>query len=236
MYGSYSLPATIESDGISVAVERQGSALAYRRAIGGDRAEKLLLGSGTGTIVVNPVEPLNLPQELTPYLYLDFQRPVALAAKACRTVYATFPVEIGIFLQEHGEFEILDVVSLARQKYTLYGDPRNGILCRYWSTPVETEAPAPHRLREGVFELKLANATGSWVEVTKAVFSAYGMKIFYNDLFVGMRGEMEVTGASTAQTDIKDSFPGHDMRKSLELYTARKLVVLFPKFVMADGI
>jgi len=236
MYGTYTIPTAIETDGISLSIQRQGSALVYRRSQGDDISEKLLLGSGQGNVVINPVEPLNLPRDLTPYLYLDFRRPVALGARAVRTVYVTFPVEIGIFLQEHGEVEILDIVSFARQKYTLYGDPRNGILCRYWSTQVDTSAPNPHRLQEGVLELKLANTTGSWVEVNKAVFSAYGMKIFYNDSFVGMRADMEVTGATTAQTDIKDAFPGHDMQKSLELYTARKLVVLFPKFAMTDGI
>ena len=236
MYGTCTIPATIESDGISLSIQRQGSALVYRRSQGDDSAEKLLQGSGSGNIVINPVEPLNLPRDLTPYLYLDFQRPVALGARAALTVYVTFPVEIGVFLRENGEVETLDIFSFARQKYTLYGDPRNGILCRYWSTQVDTSAPHPHRLQEGVLELKLANLTASWVEVKKAVFSAYGMKLFYNDSFVGMRADMEVTGATTAQTDIKDAFPGQDMQKSLELYTARKLVVLFPKFAMTDGI
>jgi hypothetical protein len=51
-----------------------------------------------------------------------------------------------------------------------------------------------------------------------------------------MKADMEVTGATTAQTDFKDMPLKQHMIKSLELYTARKLVVLFPKFVMTDGI
>ena len=236
MYGIYDIPIQLESDGIRLSFERRDNAVVYRRQLGDETAEKLLLGAGRGSIVINPVEPLNLPRDLSPYLYLDFQRPVALGPNASSTVFVTFPVEIGVFLQERGEVEILDIFTLARQKYTLYGDPRNGILCRYWSTPVGTTAPCTGRLHEGVMELKLSNSTGSWVEVNKAVFSGYGMKLYYNDDLVGMKAEMEVTGATTAQTDCRDMSLKKHMMKSLELYTARKLVVLFPKFAMTDGI
>jgi len=236
MYGTYDIPVSLQSEGISLSIERRDDAVVYRRQLGDEKAEKLLLGGGSGSIVINPVEPLNLPRDLTPYLYLDFQSTVALGPKTSSTVFVTFPVEIGVFLQERGEVEILDIFTLARQKYTLYGDPRNGLLCRYWSTPVGATAPGAGRLHEGVMELKLANNTGSWVEVNKAVFSGYGMKLYYSDDLVGMKAEMEVTGATTAQTDCRDMPLKKHMMKSLELYTARKLVVLFPKFAMTDGI
>lgn len=236
MYGTYDIPFSIEHADISLSIERRGDAIVYRRQLGEERAEKLLLGGGRGSIVINPVEPLNLPRDLTPYLYLDFQRPAALAPKSTSTVFVTFPVEIGVFLKDNGEIETLDIFTLARQKYTLYGDPRNGMLCRYWSTPVVTEPPRPDRLHEGVMELKLVNATGTWIELTKAVFSAYGMKLYYSDELVAMRADMEVTGATSANTDFRDMPLEQHMSKSLELYTARKLVVLFPKFTMTDGL
>jgi uncharacterized protein len=236
MYGTYGIPLNIDSAGISLSIERRDDALVYRRQLGEENSEKLLLGSGRGSIIINPVEPLNLPRDLTPYLYLDFQRPAALAPKSSSTVFVTFPVEIGVFLKDNGEIETLDIFTLARQKYTLYGDPRNGMLCRYWSTAVATEFPRPDRLHEGVMELKLINATGSWVEVTRAVFSAFGMKLYYSDGLVAMRADMEVTGAATASTDFRDMPLEPHMSKSMELYTARKLVVLFPKFTMTDGI
>lgn len=236
MYGAYDIPLSIEFEGISLSIERRDAAIAYRRRLGEDTVEKLLLGGGRGGIIINPVEPLNLPRDLTPYLYLDFQRPAVLAPKSSSTVFVTFPVEIGVFLKDNGEIETLDLFTLARQKYTLYGDPRNGMLCRYWSTPVAIDPPRPDCLREGVMELKLANATGSWVEVTKAIFSAYGMKLYYSDGLVAMRADMEVTGATTANTDFRDIPMEPLMSKSLELYTARKLVVLFPKFTMTDGL
>ncbi len=99
MYGTYDIPLNIESEGISLSIERRGDAIVYRRQLGEEKAEKLLLGGGRGSIVINPVEPLNLPRDLTPYLYLDFQRPAALAPKSTSTVFVTFPVEIGVFLQ-----------------------------------------------------------------------------------------------------------------------------------------
>jgi len=44
--------------------------------------------------------------------------------------FLTFPIEIGIFISDRGDknLQLLDVLSLARQKFTLYGEVSNGVL------------------------------------------------------------------------------------------------------------
>ena len=85
-------------------------------------------------------------------------------------------------------------------------------------------------------ELAIINATTAWSEVTKAVFTAHGMKIYYNKTMVSMKATMKISGTTSAETAFDDAPLVQGMKKSLELYTARKLLVISPKFFMLEGI
>ncbi|MDI6811211.1 MAG: hypothetical protein QMD80_06010 [archaeon] len=89
---------------------------------------------------------------------------------------------------------------------------------------------------EYIKEKLKTNTTTGWVEVTKAIFNAYGMKIYYNDDRVSMKATMKIMSARSAETDFVDSPLENGMKKSLELYTVRKLPVVATKFVVEVGI
>lgn len=235
MFGTYALPVHIELEGIDVDIKKTGDNILYRRSCGTEIVEKQIFSERCG-ILINPVEPLNKPKEITPYFLVEFERPVILEPKAVQTIHVTFPVEIGVFMQQADAFENLDILTLAQQKYTLYGDPSSGMLCRFWKSPVSTCRPALNPLREGVMELTLTNTTGTLVEVTKAVFNAHAMKIYYDQTMVSLKASMKISGSKAAETDFYDSPLTPGMSNSIELYTARKLLVISPKCVMTEGI
>lgn len=235
MFGTYQPPVHIELDGIALDIQKTGNQILYRRSCGADMVEKQIFSDTCG-ILINPVEPLNKPKEITPYFLVEFELPVILEPKAAQTIYVTFPVEIGIFMQQGNTVENLDILSLAKQKYTLYGDASSGKLCRFWKSPVSALPPALNHLRAGVMELSLSNTTVALVEVTKAVFNAHAMKIYYDQTMVSLKASMKIYGSKTAETDFYDSPLVPGMRNSLELYTARKLLVISPKCVMTEGI
>ena len=85
-------------------------------------------------------------------------------------------------------------------------------------------------------ELSLTNTSEEWQEVSKAIFNANGMKIYYNDKMVAMKAEMKVENQSTAETNFLDSPLEKEMNKSLELFKAKKLPITATKFLMRDGI
>jgi hypothetical protein len=235
MYRYYDAPFKIVKEGITLTLEQEGERLLYRSVYADKKVEKILLTS-TGKVLINPVEPLNKPKELTSYLLIEFDRTLVVAPGSTKSIFVTYPIEIGVFLAGGNQFEIIDILTLAKQKFTLYGDPRSGVICKYWGSEVYSLIPSVNPLHEGVMELSITNTTTGWIEVTKAIFNAYGMKIYYNDDRVSMKATMKIMSGRSAETDFVDAPLENGMKKSLELYTVRRLPVVAPKFVMEVGL
>lgn len=235
MYGHHTIPLYLEQEGITISLEQEGESLLYRGVTPTGTLEKVLIARAEQALI-NPVEPLHKPKELTSNLLIDFEPDLLVEPGSTRTIYVTFPVEIGIFVVSKGGREILDVFTLAEQKFTLYGDPRTGVICKYWLSRVSSTLPPVNPLREGVMELTLVNSDNEWVEVTRAVFNAYRMKIYYSDQLVSMRASMKLMPRRLAETDFMDAPLVPGMTKSLELYPTRKLQVVPVKFVMEAGL
>jgi len=235
MFGNYDVPVNIAQEGISLSIQTEGGSLRYIRECLGEKVEKIIL-TNSSKILINPIEPLSKPKELTPYLLIELGNALVVEPKATQKVFMKFPIEIGVFISKDGDLEILDVFTLLKPKFTLYGDPRIGFICKYFKSDVYPSVPAADCLHEGVIELNITNTTTSWIEVTKAIFNAYGMKIYYNDNLVSMRANMKVKGAQIAESDFIDSPFETEMRKSLELYAVRKLSIASTKSVMELGL
>jgi hypothetical protein len=203
MYGDYEPPFSIKENKLSVEVEKIEKLWTYRRTLEPDTVEKFILGDGKH-IIINPVEPLNTPKEITTNLLIEFEKVLLLAGGAKKKIFLTFPIEIGIFIADKGNknIQLLDVFTLASQKFTLYGPVSNGVVCKHWKSRIYSVPPSINPLIEGVMELTLRNTTSDWASITKAVFSAYGMKLYYNiDVF--MKARMNIRSKSTADTDFE---------------------------------
>ena len=78
--------------------------------------------------------------------------------------------------------------------------------------------------------------TSGWVKLTKVIFNAYGMKIYYRDDLVAMRATMKIVHKHNAETDFINAPLEEGMTKAMELYTAKKLQITTTKFVMEVGL
>lgn len=248
MYGYYNPPFSMEQEGISISVESNGEHWMYRRTLGTDKVEKIILGDGKH-LIINPVEPLNTPKEITPNLLIEFEKTLLLVGGAKRRIFLTFPIEIGVFISDKGEknIQLLDVMSLARQKFTLYGEVSNGVLCKHWKSKIYSISPSPDPLQEGIMELTLRNTSSDWASISKAVFSAYNMKLYYGgDGDVFMRARMDILNRNTAETGFElqhlsgelKSSPLRDFKARKEafgVYSLQKLGFVPPKFYMEWG-
>ena len=235
MYGSYNIPFELEEEGIALSLEKEGKGFIYRSACAGARLEKILLAR-TGNVFINPIEPLNKPKELTSSLLIEFEKALLIEPEATKKIFITYPIEIGVFISTKTAVEVLDIFTLVRQKLTLSGDPRSGVICKYWRSNVYSSAPSVNPLHEGIVELSIKNTTKGWVKVTKAIFNAYGMKIYYRDDLVAMKATMKIMPGNLAETEFVDAPIEPGMKKSLELYTVRKLAVKTTKFIMEAGL
>ena len=235
MFGQYDIPIRIEQEGITVSVQKEGENILYMRECLGESVEKILV-AGSGKLLLNPVEPVNKPTTLPSHLLIEFANTLQVEPKGTMNIFLTFPVEIAVFMPSNEEFEVIDAFTLARQKFTLYGDPINGVICKYWKSSIYTAEPSLNRLEEGLIELTVTNTTTGWVEATKAVFNAYGMKIFYDDETVSMKASMKLKVGGSAETECMDEPVVEGMTKSLEIYTVRKLSVTKKNFIMEFGL
>jgi hypothetical protein len=235
MFGTHSIPLSIKKEGISLLIGKEGNFFAYTRETGKEKIEKVILGEQK-KILIHPIEPLNVPKDLSAYMNIEFKRTLTIKPNSSRKIYLKFPLEIGVFLSEKKAYEIFDIFTLTQPKFTLYGDPRNGVICKYWKSDLFSSLPHLNYYYEGIMELTLTNTSGEWQEVSKAIFNAYGMKIYYDDNMVAMKAEMKVVHQSTAETDFLDSPLKKGMNKALELYKVKKIPVTPVKFVMREGI
>jgi hypothetical protein len=246
MYGYYDPPFSVEQEGISISVERTGDRWTYRRTSGKDEVERLILGDRK-RIIINPVEPLNTPKEITPNLLIEFEKTLLLASGEKKQIFLTFPVEIGVFISDAGNKnpQLIDVLTLVRQKFTLYGEVSNGVVCKHWKSRLYSVPPTLDPLQEGIMELTLRNASSDWASISKAVFSAYGMKLYYDgDVF--MKARMDILNRNTAETGfdmqpINGEMKGYLVKdqkirkEAFGVYGLRKLGFVPLKFYMGWG-
>jgi len=65
-------------------------------------------------------------------------RPIKLKRKikpnAVETIYLKFPIEIGVFAKDGGKVTVVDVFTFDKPKYTLYGNPKSDVVCRWFWT------------------------------------------------------------------------------------------------------
>lgn len=242
MYADYDLPFSVEKEGISVSMEKSEKLWIYKRTFGVGNVEIQISGDEKH-IIINPVEPLNTPQKITPNLMIEFEKSFLLAGGTIKTIFLTFPIEIGVFISDKGNKNphLLDVFTQTRQKFTLYGLVSNGIICKHWGSAVYSTSPSSDPIQEGVIELTLKNITTDWVSISKAIFNAYGMKLYY-DAGVFMKAHMDILSKNTAETSFDLHHIGEGVKsfylenpntrkEAIEVYN-RKLAIVPLKFEM----
>ncbi len=235
VYGIYSPPFKIKRKNFIIEVKKEKDSIMYTRISSKEKVEKIILAS-EGTIVINPIEPVNKPKEITPYLLVEFENKILIEPKLTQKVFITFPIEIGVFIKKDKKIEIVDIISTIKQKYTLYGDIKDGTVCRYWKSETFFKLIYTDPLEKGIMELDISNTTDEWIDTGMAVFDAYGMKIYYNDKLVSMKAKMRILGKELAETEFKDAPMEKNMKKSIELYQVKKLPMIRKKFIMEWGI
>jgi hypothetical protein len=232
-FGYQKHPLKVAVDGLTLSIGKNKEGLVYKRKLLDDKVEKILLSTG-GKIIINPVEPMNIPKQITHYFQAQFEKPVMVGPKQSTSIFLTFPIEIGVFISENRKSKLIDVFSFVKNKYTLYGDPKIGMICRHWKSRVYPKLPKLNPLHEGALKLTLKNMTNRWMELTNAVFYGYGMEIYYSSALVSMVTTMKIKNKQLAETDVIDSPLKKGMTRSLETLPL-KFIPLPEKKVFMEG-
>ncbi|MFC1838498.1 DUF432 domain-containing protein [Thermodesulfobacteriota bacterium] len=235
MYGTYDIGSKIKNDNFSISIQQENEFIYYFRECTEETFERSIMADN-GKILINPVEPVNKPKAITNHLFIHLKKPIIIAPQNPIKVFLKFPIEAGIFLLRNKKNHLIDIFTLQKPKYTLYGDPKNGVLCRYYESDIYHTIPEADPLFEGVMQLKIINNDVGWLELTKIVFNAYGMKLFYSDDLVAMKSEISLENSKIAETVFLNKPLQKNMKNSLEVYISKGFVQTSNSFVMEYGI
>lgn len=234
MYGRYGYDFHYSDERVNAAIVKNRGYYTYsRNIVGTDAVEKRIL-SDEGRIIINPIEPLNLPSEITNLLEIEFDS-LVIEPFGRKEVYLTFPIEIGVFIAAKENIQVLDIFSLSPPKYSLYGPSNGGVITRWWNSDVYDSIPDVNRDIQGVMQLTIENTQREWIEVSRAVFEGYGMKIYFGDI-VSMVTRLKIINQRLAETEFYDKPLTEGQNKALELYTARELHIVKRTYEMDWGV
>lgn len=235
MFAIHDFPVNIEKEEFSISVIPKDGNYLYERSSKAEKVKKFIITKNK-KLLINPVEPLNTPKHLTPYLFIQFDTPLMIEPKSKKNIFITFPIEIGIFVIKEKEFHVIDIFSLSRQKFILYGDPRMGLICKHWRSPIYTLLPKTNPLHEGVMELLISNPNPHWIEIKKAIFNAYGMKIYFDREKVSLKAQIKLKNEDLAETEFEGTPIEKGMKNAIEIYTSKRLSVTSTRFIMEFGL
>ena len=219
MYGTYRADFSFERQGVALRITKTAAGLAYQRTVQG-RIERSVMPSSIQEVLIHPVEPVNLPKEITKNLEVQFDS-LLMRPGEIRTIYLTYPLEIGVFASDGEESRIIDIFSFRIPKFSLYGPADAGVICRWHESRVYSQPPAMDPAIEGIIELHLKNTCHTLVEVSEAVFEADGMLMYFDGDQVAMIAEMTIVSRIVAETRFVDRPLRTVMTKAIELYKAR---------------
>jgi hypothetical protein len=222
VFGEYDYPFHLESGPVRIRIEEDDGFFTYHRSSEEGEVSKIIRGR-RGKIRISPVEPVNLPEEVTKYLEIRFT-PIAIEPESVQELYLKFPVEIGVFLMAKGEGDILDIFALTRPKYSLYGTPDDGIITRYYESPVYGRIPESDPLREGVLSLTIRNSSRGWVEVSRVVVDCTSLYLYYKEM-VSLAVRMEIFSKEIADVWIDDRPLVEEMTPASLLSRVRKTII-----------
>ena len=215
-------------------LETEGGIPVYVREHDGVSHVRKLVGPGH-QLVLHPVEPLRLPEEITRYLELSFD-PLVVGPGEEEVVHLLFPFDLGVFVCSPGATDLIDLFSLNSPKFSLYGPLTGGFVTRWHRSPLSVERPRPDPCVEGILRLSIRNQTRDWVEVGRAVFDCGGMKLWFGDR-VGMVASMRILRANHAETEVQDEPLVPGWTRAMELMSSKRIPGLSrPSCTMEAGV
>ncbi len=232
-YGLFPFSDTYVSINFECKFEDFDSYYLYQRnTLTSEKAEFILPKKEIHSILIQPSEPFVRNLNST-FLMLKFLEPISLLPYSKLVGFVDFPLNTSIFVIDN-KFEHIDIFSIAPTKLALYGNPHNGIICRYWETSFKPSKPFQKPFETGILELTLTNPTSSNVIVSKLVLNFSFIEIFYNSLACISAASVKVISDKLAETEFIQPDVPKEFQKSIDLIPTK--ILSSSKFLMEFGL
>jgi hypothetical protein len=156
-----------------------GGAYSYKRYSGNALAAETTIVSDKDDIIVGifPIAPLLTPKPVAKNVYLKFKPAFIMDQRSDAVVYAKIPIEIGVYRQSDDEELLIDVFSLAPQKYALYGSPESGTVCRFAEAETSTtqDGISAEKYSEAIVRIRISNGIDNVIKISKVIVPMEGV-------------------------------------------------------------
>ena len=129
-----------------------------------------------------PTHPIYTPSYKTDYMFLRLSKPVFVSRNSKTEIFVSIPVEIGLFFTGNKIREYFDVFSCNDDysRYALYGQPDQGILCKFANVVPEAKVPENLEFVHGRLKVIVNNELDTGVSIGKVVFPIRDHDVYYN--------------------------------------------------------
>ena len=182
-YGVYEvddeLSLSFPNNTITITKKSQNQYLFCRKSGESEYKQRISTDSNL-SVQIAPVLPLNLPEEKTSLLYLDFDEPLYLDKKVKTKITVPYPIEIGVFIHNEEKPELLDCFSCDDRlsRFALYGTPTEGHFCKYAFVDLDKK---PDNLCYGRLDVAIKNNMNSSAKLGKIILNASAQDVFCSD-------------------------------------------------------
>jgi hypothetical protein len=225
-YGKFPIDYAVNFEGLTLSFDLENGMYHYKRALGDWKTDINVCVTGA-KVLIHPVEPLNLPDNLTDFMEIKFN-PIRIEPSGICVVFVTMPIEIGVFLEsKEGPAEILDIVSYVYPKYSLYGGANRGVITRFNESKVYYYPPSVKNYEAGLLKLEIENKSDEWATVGRVVIFQKGLYLYFDENFVTASAEMKIISPDVAVVTGIDSPVRPGMTPSNRLFKTRKLTPFY---------
>jgi hypothetical protein len=186
----------IDFDNYSLYFKRHENSLLYEKRVQNNLLKRILLKpheTGNAEIGIIPTLNRNIGTLYLNHILIKFKTEIIVPQNGHVIIYATIPIDIGIFsYQKHDEM-LIDNISLSKIKFTLYGRPEKGIICRYKETEINEERLIK-KYEEALVKIVIKNNLENSTMVNKIVIPMDDILIDYenDDCFIPGNIELEL--------------------------------------------
>ena len=183
-YGVYKvddeLSLSFPNNTITITKKLQNQYLFCRKSGESEYKQRISSNSSSLSVQIAPILPLNLPEEKTNLLYLDFGEPLYLNKKTRTKIMVPYPIEIGVFIRNEEKPELLDCFSCDSElsRFALYGTPTEGHFCKYALISMDVEKC--DKFSYGNVEVTIQNNQNSSAKLGKIVLDAALQDVYYS--------------------------------------------------------
>ncbi len=132
-------------------------------------------------IQIAPILPIHLPSYKTDFVFLRFTEPIVIGDNSVTESTIQFPIEIGVFLTDM-HLDMLDCFTCkpSYSRFSLYGTPEEGRLCKYAKIPPFFDKEAQDHLTYASLKIKIKNELDKSASIGKIVVPASDHDLYYD--------------------------------------------------------